>query len=181
MNIYCAIHTALKAHDKQVRKLDNDLYIAHPLEVGLELAKHGFSDALIIAGLLHDTLEDTPLTQTEIEELFGEEVARYVDFCSERNKTDSWKTRKINYIEHLKNAPLEVLYIVCVDKLTNIKSIYRNLETQGSIIWHKFNAGYEDQKWYYHAILDLLKPIESHPLYEQLNTYVQKIFHPESL
>lgn len=176
MNIYCAIHTALKAHDKQVRKLDNDLYIAHPLEVGLELAKHGFTDTLIIAGILHDTLEDTPLTLIEIEHQFGVKVAQYVDFCSERNKTDSWKVRKINYIEHLKNAPTEVLYIVCVDKLTNIKSIYRNLEAQGTIIWQKFNAGYDDQKWYYHAILDLLKPINQHPLYDQLRSYVDTVF-----
>lgn len=176
MNIYCAIHTALKAHDKQVRKLDNDLYIAHPLEVGIELARNGFSDELIIAGILHDTLEDTPLTLNEIEMQFGDVVSRYVDFCSERNKTDSWKTRKINYIEHLRSAPVDVLYIVCVDKLTNIKSIYRHLESQGDLIWQKFNAGFEEQKWYYHAILELLKPISTHPLYEQLEHYVLTVF-----
>ena len=177
MLIYSAIHTAIKAHEGQIRKLDQDIYVAHPIEVGITLAKHNLSDEVIIAGILHDTVEDTPLTLVDIERDFGPIVALYVRYCSELNKEDSWKTRKLNYLKNLALAPIDVLYIVCVDKLTNIKSIHRHLDRLGEPLWLKFNAGYEDQKWYYNAILDLLTPIGDHPLYSELKEQIAIVFN----
>ena len=174
--IYKAIHMALKAHADQVRKLDNDKYVAHPLEVGFMLAKYNMPDEVIIAGILHDTVEDTTLSLHDIETEFGPVVSLYVNFCSEKNKTDSWKKRKIEYLNHLNEAPIEVLYIICVDKLTNIKSIALNIEQQGHQIWEKFNAGYPDQKWYYLAVLKKLSPICTHPLYLELERVVKLVF-----
>ncbi|MDH8677699.1 HD domain-containing protein [Fusibacter bizertensis] len=177
MLIYNAIHTAIKAHEGQIRKLDQDIYVAHPIEVGITLAKHNLSDEVIIAGILHDTVEDTPLTLEDIKREFGPIVALYVKYCSETNKEDSWKKRKLNYLANLSQAPMDVLYIVCVDKLTNIKSIYRHLDRLGEPLWDKFNAGYEDQKWYYTAILDLLRPIADHPLYAELEHQIAIVFN----
>jgi len=176
MLIYKAIHTAIKAHENQLRKLDNDMYVVHPLEVGVILAKHNLSDDVIVAGILHDTVEDTALSLEQIEIEFGPNVALYVKFCSEHNKFDSWKKRKLDYLSQLDEAPIEVLYIVCVDKLTNIQSIQRNLEVNGTAIWQKFNAGYDDQKWYYTAMLDKLSPISDHPLYKALQLVVNSVF-----
>ena len=53
-----AIEVAIKAHQNQVRKGTDIPYITHPLAVGIILAKAGCSDEVIIAGILHDTLED---------------------------------------------------------------------------------------------------------------------------
>jgi len=179
MTIYAAIHTAIKAHENQLRKLDNDLYVAHPLEVGIILAKNQMMDDVIIAGILHDTIEDTDMTLEIIEREFGSRVAMFVNYCSESNKNDSWKNRKIDYLKRLEHAPLDVLYIVCVDKLTNIKSIYRNYDVLGASLWDKFNAGFEEQKWYYLSVLDKLSPISTHPLYTELEKYVTLIFSPQ--
>jgi len=176
MLIYKAINTAIKAHENQLRKIDNDLYVVHPLEVGVILAKYNMSDDVIVAGILHDTVEDTALTLEEIENTFGPRVALYVKFCSESNKCDPWKKRKIDYLSTLVSAPIDVLYIVCADKLTNINSISRNLEPSNDSIWLKFNAGYDDQKWYYMAILDKLSPISEHPLYKSLERVVSRVF-----
>jgi (p)ppGpp synthase/HD superfamily hydrolase len=176
MIIYKAIQTAIKAHEHQLRKLDNDVYVAHPLEVGVILAKHNLSDEVIVAGILHDTVEDTSLTIDQIESDFGSSVSQYVKFCSELNKGDSWKKRKLDYLSKLDDAPIEVLYIVCVDKLTNIQSIHRNFDVYGPNIWEKFNAGYEEQKWYYTAILEKLMPICGHRLYKALKLAVQCVF-----
>lgn len=177
MLIYKAIQMALKAHEHQLRKLDNQVYVAHPLEVGIILAKHNLPDEVIIAGILHDTVEDTSLTLEQIESEFGAKVAAYVKFCSELNKGDTWKKRKLDYMDQLERAPIDVLYIVCVDKLTNIQSILRNFEVYGSAIWQKFNAGYEEQKWYYEAILGKLSPINDHPLYEALQSAITCVFN----
>ena len=176
MRLYNAIHTAITTHENQLRKLDNDLYVAHPLEVGLTLAKNNFSDDVIIAGLLHDTIEDTDMTLDKIESEFGPIVALYVNYCTESNKKDTWKNRKLDYLAKLSEAPIDVLFIVCVDKLTNIKSVFRNAQEMGDHIWDKFNAGYEDQKWYYNAILSLLSPISDNPLYSEINALVQSVF-----
>ena len=177
MIIYNAIHAAIKAHEHQLRKLDNDLYVAHPLEVGIILAKNNMPDDVIIAGILHDTIEDTEMTLAQIESDFGPRVAMFVNFCSESNKKDTWKNRKLDYLKGLDDAPIDVLYIVCVDKLTNIKSIHRNYDALGETLWLKFNAGYEEQRWYYSAILDKLSPISTHPLYTELEKIVNTVFN----
>lgn len=177
MKIYNAIHTAIKAHGNQRRKLDQDLYVAHPLEVGMILAKYGMSDDVICAGILHDTVEDTCLTLDEIEDSFGKIVRLYVSYCSEQNKVLDWKARKKRYLEQIQDAPFDVLFIVCVDKLTNIMSIYRNLNPMGNSIWSHFNAGFDDQKWYYSEILEHLHLISYHPLYRELNHYVSLVFY----
>lgn len=176
MTIYNAIHTAMKAHEHQKRKLDNDLYAAHPLEVGVLLAKAGLSDEVICAGILHDTVEDTHVTLEDIETQFGPIVTMYVSYCSEADKSLSWLDRKKNYIERIKDAPIDVLFIVCADKLTNIKSIYRHQDDLGDALWDKFNAGYDLQKWYYYSMLQSLASISYHPLYSELKDYVLNVF-----
>ena len=173
MDLYNAIHTAIEAHQNQIRKIDKDIYVTHPLEVGMLLAKYGLSDSVIIAGILHDTLEDTDLCYDDLALNFGKDVADYVSMCSESDKSLSWKERKINYIKSMQTLPKDALYIICADKLSNIKSIYRNLNED---IWDKFNAGYEDQKWYYLTVLGTLKEIGSHPLYLELAAYIEKVF-----
>lgn len=176
MILYNAIHTAILAHENQKRKLDQDIYAAHPIEVGMILAKHGMSDEVICAGILHDTVEDTDITLESIEQDFGKRVRTYVEYCSELNKALDWKSRKLSYLTQIESAPLDVLFIVCVDKLSNIASIYRNLDEMGDSLWDSFNAGYADQKWYYSQVLERLHAISYHPLYQQLNHYISLVF-----
>jgi (p)ppGpp synthase/HD superfamily hydrolase len=174
--LYQAIHTALKAHDGQIRKLDLDLYAAHPIEVGMILSKYGFSDEVICAGILHDTLEDTALTYDDLSVAFGKQIADLVDDCTEQDKTLDWRTRKEYYLAHLDKVSNDVRFIVCVDKLTNLKSIHRHLTAMGDSLWDKFNAGFEQQSWYYQAILKRLAPIRHHALYRELSSEIDIVF-----
>ena len=68
---------ALYAHGEQKRK-DGLPYIIHPVEVGMELARNGADEALICAGLLHDTIEDAYITPEQLRAAFDEEVAELV-------------------------------------------------------------------------------------------------------
>ena len=171
-----AIQTALKAHEHQVRKIEATPYVIHPLEVGLLLSRYGLSDDIVIAGILHDTVEDTALTLSDIQKNFGETVAIYVDFCSETDKGDSWENRKENYLQRMEKAPLEVLYIICADKISNTESLLKNLSEYGPHIWERFNAGVEKQRWYYTEALIKLERIKSHPLYGLLVKNVDALF-----
>lgn len=74
-----------KVHQGQVRK-SGEPYLIHPLEVAGILAQLKLDEASIVAGLLHDTVEDTLATTEEIKELFGDEVATIVDGVTKLSK-----------------------------------------------------------------------------------------------
>lgn len=69
---------AMKKHGAQLRA-SGDPYYSHPVEVAGILTKFKLDSASIIAGLLHDTVEDTDTTVEEVKNLFGEQVAQLVD------------------------------------------------------------------------------------------------------
>ncbi|MBO4698840.1 HD domain-containing protein, partial [bacterium] len=69
---------ASAAHSGVVRK-SGEPYIFHPYTVAYLLAVSGMDDDCVIAGLLHDTVEDTSMTVEEIEAAFGKNVANLVD------------------------------------------------------------------------------------------------------
>ena len=69
---------AMKKHGAQLRA-SGDPYYSHPVEVAGILTKFKLDSSSIVAGLLHDTIEDTDTTVDEISSLFGEQVAQLVD------------------------------------------------------------------------------------------------------
>ena len=73
-----AFNFAVSAHKNQLRK-SGEPYIIHPLKVAYILAELEMDMETIIAGMLHDTIEDTPFTYEDIERIFGDEVANLVD------------------------------------------------------------------------------------------------------
>ncbi len=73
-----ALKTAAKYHDGQTRKGTDVPYITHPIEVSRILQKHGMNEDVIAAGLLHDILEDTEMTEDELKEKFGTRILKLV-------------------------------------------------------------------------------------------------------
>ncbi|MDF2947482.1 MAG: pyrophosphokinae [Bacillales bacterium] len=87
-----AIEFAALKHNGHYRKGTDIPYISHPFGVGMILLKAKCNEEQIIAGILHDTLEDTETAPSEIEEKFGLKVLQLVQSCSEPNKgASSWK------------------------------------------------------------------------------------------
>jgi (p)ppGpp synthase/HD superfamily hydrolase len=172
-----ALQVAARAHDSQYRKKTNIPYITHPVAVGMILMKAGYDEELISAGILHDTVEDTPLTLNTIEEIFGSRVARIVAGCSEPDKTLGWEDRKRHTIEYLKTAPLEIRVVVCADKLHNIRSISDDYQQMGEAVWTKFKRGKDQQKWYYQNVLASLELQSSFDLLAELKIEVNRLFN----
>ena len=153
-----AIVFATKAHKNQTRKGTDIPYITHPFATGMYLQKAKCSEAVIAAGILHDTLEDTETTFTDLVELFGVRVANLVLAASEKDKSLPWEVRKQHTIEILKDASLEEIQVIVADKLHNLKSIRNDINQNGDIIWQRFNRGKRDQHWYYASIVKALSP-----------------------
>lgn len=171
-----ALQIASKSHRNQCRKNTDIPYITHPVTVGMMLMKAGYDDDIIAAGILHDTVEDTKLTLKDIEREFGPRIARIVEGCSEPNKSLPWKERKEHTIEFLKTASEEIRVVACADKLHNIRSIIKDYEQQGDAVWNIFNAGKEQQAWYYTNIVDSLCHQSSFPLLKELEVEVNLLF-----
>src|SRR5947208_435262 len=93
-----ALKLAALAHRNQVRKSTDTPYIAHPVHVSVLLLRHGFSEDLAIAGLLHDVVEDCDIPSARLASEFGETVAQLVDAVSEARPIDgvrlSWEQIK---------------------------------------------------------------------------------------
>jgi (p)ppGpp synthase/HD superfamily hydrolase len=163
-----AIETAVKAHEKQKRKGTRIPYITHPFTVGITLAKAGCSEEVVAAGILHDTVEDARIKPSRIKEEFGEKVASMVEKCTEPDKRRSWRKRKQHTLDSLKKAGLDVKFVVCADKLHNIRTIARDYRKVGDRVWKRFRRGRKDQQWYYTSLVESLRITEGNPSYEKL-------------
>jgi (p)ppGpp synthase/HD superfamily hydrolase len=119
------------------------------------LIEYDFADDLVIAGFLHDTIEDTKLTIEDVKKEFGSRVSDIVQGCSEPNKSDTWENRKRHTIEYLKKAPLDILIVSCADKLDNIRAIRDDYMRYGESFWERFNRPKKNQMWYYQSLADV--------------------------
>ena len=125
MNIEFAIEFAKKAHKNQKRKYTGEEYIVHPVAV-MELVKSiSHTKDMLIAALLHDVVEDTSITNEEIESVFGYSVAEMVWWLTDISKKSDGnrKTRKAIDRDHISKAPADVKTIKLADIYDNSKSI----------------------------------------------------------
>lgn len=173
--IHRAIEFATIKHRDQKRKGTNTPYIVHPMEVFGILAYSGCDEKTIIAGILHDTLEDTDTEYEEISIIFGKEVADIVASESE-DKSKTWQERKQATIDNLKNAPLASKHVACADKLSNLISIYADSLTCGEAVWNRFGAGKDNVAWYYEGVINSLAGLKDFAPYILLKEYFNKIF-----
>lgn len=177
-----AINLAARYHEGQRRKGTDIPYIAHPFAVAVILAQAGCPEEVIVAGILHDTLEDTILTPSAIEEAFGSRVAQIVQGASEPDHQGAeWEERKAHTIRYLaKEAPLEVRLVAAADKLHNIRSIAADLREHGEKTWERFRRGKAAQAGYYRGLVESLCHRQDNAGYERLfknlEEEVQRVF-----
>ncbi|MGM0369599.1 MAG: HD domain-containing protein [Bacillota bacterium] len=174
------LEMATIAHQGQLRKGKEKPYVVHPIEVAMTLLEAGLEDEVIVAGLLHDTLEDTRVTPEDLQIKFNGRVLDLVRGASEeladRENTD-WEQRKQHTIDYLKTAQREIQYIACADKLSNIRSMIRDYERIGDQLWSIFSRGYEQQSWYYNNLAASLEDLEGEEMYEQFKLAVEYMFN----
>ncbi len=122
-----AIRAAAVLHREQNRKGSMPFpYVTHLFSVATMLPDYTDDEDVIVAALLHDTIEDTDYTLAELEEDFGGRVREIVDTLSEPKEVNgqklSWSDRKKTYAKQLKNGPKESVLIAAVDKIHNFRT-----------------------------------------------------------
>ncbi|MCJ7773687.1 MAG: bifunctional (p)ppGpp synthetase/guanosine-3',5'-bis(diphosphate) 3'-pyrophosphohydrolase, partial [Desulfobacterales bacterium] len=120
------IYTA-RVHDGQLR-LSGEPYLSHPLEVAGILADMNLDTFSVAAGLLHDVLEDTKATPSEIKEMFGEDILNIVSGVTKLGKL-SFKDSQERYAESIRKMLLamaddiRVILIKLSDRLHNMRTL----------------------------------------------------------
>lgn len=174
-----AIHYATNCHSGQVRKGSYIPFIFHPLEVMQLLLAMSADTNLLIAGLLHDVVEDTATGIDEIRVIFGDDVATLVAGHSE-DKSRTWEERKQTEIDETRNADIRMKKLIMADKLANMRSMQRDYGVIGEKLWERFNADVEMQAWYYgnmvNALVDMKEYKETVECYMELQKIYNQVF-----
>jgi myo-inositol-1(or 4)-monophosphatase len=140
-----ALGIALAAHDGQLRKASSEPYIVHPLHVALILARWGQDDDVIVAGLLHDVVEDCDgWDLARVEREFGHHIAHVVGELTE-DKSKSWEERKRAGIAKVPHMSPQAATVKSADKLHNLQSLAASLRTctDRAEVWKAFRRGPE--------------------------------------
>jgi guanosine-3',5'-bis(diphosphate) 3'-pyrophosphohydrolase len=153
-----ALRYAALGHRGQVRRTGALPYFEHVVAVAWILDRAGFNEDVVVAGLLHDLVEDTPTTLLDIETHFGRFVADLVGYCSEQ-KTDAegrkrlWIDRKRDHLACMASAPVEARAVILADKLHNLISIEIDLR-EGWPVWSQFHADRASVLSYYRRAIE---------------------------
>lgn len=170
---------AIKAHKGQVRKAEPDKpYIMHPIGVANLLEQYGYDDMIVAAGYLHDVVEDTEYTISDIEREFGRTVACLVMGATEKDKTLPWIERKKQTIEKIKTLSFENKLVICADKINNLEDLIFKFGKSGERDFSAFNGNEEQKKWYYMGVFESLIYNEdsSLPIFRRLKKDLEIVF-----
>lgn len=176
-----AVQFAFQAHKGQFRK-DGTMYILHPLETAAIVSTMTKDEDILAAAVLHDTVEDTPVTAEDIRATFGDRIADLVAHETENKRPDqsaanTWKIRKEESLAVLKDCSIESKMIWIADKLSNMRSLLRIYEDIGLDVFKAFNEkDPKEQRWYHATVLEYTKELSDYAAYKEYRHIFKKIF-----
>lgn len=159
--IELAIRAAAVLHDGQVRKGSTPFpYITHLFAVAMLVSDYSDDEDVLIAALLHDTIEDTDYTEGELKDDFGGNVKELVLAVTEpetaAGETQNWKAVKAIYVKQLRKAPEKALLIAAADKIHNMRTIVEDYYDNHSQFLADFGGKLEERILMYQEISNIL-------------------------
>lgn len=168
-----ALAFAAKHHDQQVRKGTRLPYLTHPANVAIILTRYGCDEPTVVAGILHDVIEDCitkdytrEMLEQRIAGKFGEDVLETVLQVTHRrydddgNEFSSDEVRE-DYLDRLAQAGESGRWVCAADKLHNISSMLADLQRtiEPANVWSRFKSGKEGTVWFYRAVYERLREV----------------------
>ncbi|MCH4208108.1 MAG: HD domain-containing protein [Solobacterium sp.] len=181
-----AIEFAANAFDGRKRKVSHQPAILHSVETGAIASSMTQNKDVLCAAILHDVLEDTPVTEEILRQQFGDTVTDLVLSETENKYRDqpselTWRRRKEEALQTLKShQEKDVMIIFLSDKLSNIRSIHNDLILKGPSIWNEFNQkDPEEHHWYYRSMAQALSSLRNYPAWQEYDRLVAEVFQEE--
>lgn len=169
-----ALKFASVAHKQQSRKDSvQSPYISHPAAVGLILARSGFPTDVVVAGVLHDIVEDTDFTFDDIVREFDVNVCNIVAGVTE-DKSLEHADRKESYLKVLAEASQLSKAVSAADLLANRMDMLLELES-GNSVWEKFVWGPKAQYEFELRRISVIRTELLHPLVLEAELMVEKV------
>ncbi len=178
---------AAKHHDRQVRKGTRLPYLTHPANVAVILTRYGCDERTVVAGILHDVVEDCvrdgftrEMLEQRIGEKFGANVLETVLGVTYRRTDDdgiemSSDDRKTDYLSRLSLANEGALWVCAADKIHNANSLLSDLRRtfDANSVWSRFTGGRAGTVKWYRQVADRLNEIGFRaPIMEELRAAV---------
>jgi (p)ppGpp synthase/HD superfamily hydrolase len=168
-----ALAFAAKHHDQQVRKGTRLPYLTHPANVAIILTRYQRDDETVVAGILHDVIEDCvreaysqEMLEQRIGDKFGGDVLTTVLAVTLRRVDDdgielSSDERRDDYVDRLDQASEAARWVCAADKLHNASTILADLRRtiDPHSVWSRFNGGREGTVRWYRRVADRLREI----------------------
>ena len=164
---------AAKHHDRQVRKGTRLPYLTHPANVAVILTRYGQDEQAVVAGILHDVIEDCvrdgytrDMLEQRIGDKFGEEVLETVLAVTQRQVDEegvelSSEERKDDYLARLAAASERARWVCAADKIHNGSSILADLKRtlDPDTVWSRFNVGRVGTVRWYRRVYERLREL----------------------
>ncbi|MGI9077158.1 MAG: HD domain-containing protein [Gemmatimonadaceae bacterium] len=181
---------AAKHHDQQVRKGTRLPYLTHPANVAVILTRYGCDEEAVVAGVLHDVIEDcvrggytSAMLRQRIGDKFGADVLETVLAVSKRTLGDdgvelSGDDQRADYIERLEKAGSTARWVCAADKLHNAATTLADLRRTEfpDTVWSRFKQGREGTIRFYRNVHDRLRDIGfDAPIMQELLGVVQAL------
>ena len=164
---------AAKHHDQQVRKGTRLPYLTRPANVAVILTRYGCNEDIVVAGILHDVIEDCvrdgwtrEILEERIGYKFGGTVLSTVLTVAERRTDDdgidmSYDDRKSDYINRLALASEEALWVCAADAVHKANSILSDLRRTSfpETVWGRFSVGRDGTVRWYTRVAERLREV----------------------
>lgn len=185
-----ALAFAAKHHDRQVRKGTRLPYLTHPANVAIILTRYNQDDDTIVAGILHDVIEDCvrenytkEMLAQRIADKFGMAVLDTVLSITHRNTDDagvelSSDERREDYLSRLASADERARWVYAADKLHHACTLVADLKRtiDPNTIWSRFAAGRAGTIRWYRRIYDRLREVGfDAPIMNELEVAVREL------
>ena len=172
-----AIAFAVRAHAGTERRGKGFPYIVHPLEAMAIVSTITPDQELLAAAVLHDTVEDTDVTNEDIRAEFGDRVASLVKVDSVGDDEGTWHERKQKAIDLIANAPRDAKIVALGDKLSNMRAIARDYYEQGNALWNLFRTNNpKDHEWHYRGLADALRDLKDTFAFNEFEWLINQVF-----
>jgi len=168
-----ALAFAAKHHDRQVRKGTKLPYLTHPANVAVILTRYGRDNDTVVAGILHDVIEDCirdgytrEMLEQRIGDKFGAKVLDTVLAVTYRRHDDdgvelSGDERRADYLARLAGASDDARWVCAADKIHNASSIISDLRrtVDPETIWARFGSGRASTARWYRQVYERLDEV----------------------
>lgn len=173
-----ALYFAAQKHHGQFRKGGSVPFIVHPFLVGYCVSEYSKDEDVIAAAFLHDVIEDCGISMDFLEKEFNGRIAGMVDEVSLLGKYKNWKEKKEAYLLKIKQASVEALIIVGVDKMNNMQAYFEFKKNRTQEVSSFFGGTHEEYRWYYKTVADILKSkLGEHPIVKDYTRFMNSFFN----